>query len=385
MQIGFDAKRIFQNTTGLGNYARNLIDGLSRFAPEHHYHLFAPRTTGLFAATQYPNISVHLPEGFIHRRFKAYWRSKGMVNDLADQSLDLYHGLSFELPFGIERLKLPTIVSVHDLIFERYPEQYRAADVLISRKKTKHACAVANAVFAMSVQTKQDLIDLYQIPASKIFVTYQSCHDHFLSKKNSSELDRLKSKYNLPELYFLFVGSIIERKGLLKICEALGMMQQKIPLLVIGKGDGEYEQKVKQFITANRMTSQLVFLNETPAGKTPDFISGKDFPGIYQSATALVYPSVFEGFGIPVLEALSSGTAVITSRNSSMAEIAGEAALYIDAANSVDIAGAMKQVLQDERLRKTLGEKAVIQAAQFSKERLSSELITLYSTIIKNA
>ncbi len=385
MQIGFDAKRAFQNTTGLGNYARNLLDGLSRYAPEHHYHLFTPRVTDLFDAGAYSNMSVVLPQRFIHRQFPSYWRRKGVTSDLAGRKLDLFHGLSFELPLGFEKLKTPSIVSVHDLIFERYPEQYRPADVYISRKKTKHACNIADGIAAMSEQTRQDLISIYKIPASKIFVTYQSCHDHFHVKQNDQLLVRLKKKYSLPDRYVLSVGSIIERKGLLNICAALKQLQENIPLVVVGQGRGSYAEKVKKFIVTHQLHNQVLLLNEGAAGNDPDFISGKDLPGIYQMATALIYPSLFEGFGIPILEAVSSGIPVVCSGSSSMPEAGGDAAIYVDPTNIDALASAIQQVWSDRALRNELIGRCAQQAAKFSKQKLSSELIALYRSYLKNA
>jgi glycosyltransferase involved in cell wall biosynthesis len=382
MQIGFEAKRIFQNVTGLGNYARNLIDALSRFEPENHYHLFAPKQTALFDSNQYSNVTVHTPQHFLHKQFKAYWRSKAMTHDIASQKIDLFHGLSAELPHGIEKLPLTKIVSVHDLIYERYPEQYRRADVIISRKKTIRACHVADGIAAMSSQTKQDLIDLYKIPANKITVTYQSCHEDFLVKKSDAELQAVKNRYQLPKQFFLSVGSIIERKGLLKICQAMTLMRETIPLLVIGYGSGDYVKQVKDFVQANDLSSRVIFLNEHPLAAHPDYRSGRDFPAIYQQAKALIYPSLFEGFGIPVLEAISSGIPVITSEVSSMPEAGGGGALYIDPHNAHAIAHAMEQLLNDERLSLQLVENGMLHAQKFTKEKIAAQTMALYRSLL---
>ncbi|MCC7028718.1 MAG: glycosyltransferase family 4 protein [Chitinophagaceae bacterium] len=382
MQIGFEAKRIFQNVTGLGNYARNLVDALSRFEPQNHYHLFAPKQTALFDSNQYSNVTVHTPQHFLHKQFKAYWRSKAMTHDIASQKMDIFHGLSAELPHGLEKLPLAKIVSVHDLIYERYPEQYKRADVIISRKKTIRACQVADGIAAMSVQTKQDLIDLYKIPADKITVTYQSCHEDFLIKKNADELLTVKSRYQLPEQFFLSVGSIIERKGLLKICQAMTLMRETIPLLVIGRGGGEYEKQVKNFIHSHGLSSRVLFLNEHAHAAHIDYKSGNDFPAIFQQAKALIYPSLFEGFGIPVLEAISSGIPVITGEFSSLPEAGGGGALYINPHDEHAIAHAMEQLLHDEKLCFQLAENGLLHAKNFTKEKIAAQTMALYRSFL---
>ncbi len=382
MQIGFEAKRVFQNTTGLGSYARGLIDSLCVYAPEHQYHLFAPKETDLFHIENYPNVSLHLPQTFFHKKLKSYWRSRAVTNDIEKQNLDIYHGLSAELPIGIEKLPLAKVVSVHDLIYERFPAQYNLIDVLISRKKTKHACRMADGIAAMSEQTKKDLIEYYHIPASKIHVTYQSCYEGFLNRRDDNELISVKAKYNLPETFFLYVGSIIERKGLLKICQALVTMPDKVPLMVIGRGSGHYIKKVKDFILANKLLSQVVFLNEQPQAANRDYVSGIDFPAIYQLAKALIYPSVFEGFGIPVLEGISSGIPVITSNISSMPEAGGGGALYVNPLDENEIAEAMQMILNDNHLCEKLVSNGQLHAQQFTREKIASRMIELYQSFI---
>lgn len=382
MQIGFEAKRLFQNTTGLGNYARSLIDSLCKYAPEHHYHLFAPKETTLFHIEHYRNVSLHLPQTFFHKKLKSYWRSRAVTNDIEKQKLDLYHGLSAELPIGIEKLPLAKIVSIHDLIYERFPAQYNPIDVLISRKKTIHACRIADGIAAMSEQTKKDLVEYYNIPSSKIHVTYQSCHEDFLVRKNNSELAYVKAKYNLPEIFFLYVGSIIERKGLLKICQALATLPDKIPLIVIGRGSGHYIKKVSNFIIANKLQSQVIFLNQQSGANDQGFISGSDFPAIFQSAKALIYPSTFEGFGIPVLEGISSGIPVITSNVSSMPEAGGDGALYVNPLDENEIAAAMQSILSDAKLCEKLVSNGRLHAQQFTKEKIAAQMIGLYKSFI---
>ena len=382
MQIGFEAKRIFQNTTGLGNYARNLIDGLCTYAPNHQYHLFAPKQTSLFPIEKYSQVSLHLPKGFIHQHNKAYWRSRGVSNEIKKMSLDVYHGLSFELPRGLEKIAIAKMVSVHDLIFERFPEQYNPIDVWISRNKTKHACIIADCIATMSIQTKQDLVDIYHISPDKITITYPCCDASFLQKQPADILQQIKIKYHLPDQFFLSVGSIIERKGLMKICEAMHILQAPIPLVVIGKGNNAYAKKVRAYIHEKKMTDKIIFLNEHPAASSHDFTSSKDFPAIYQLAFALIYPSLFEGFGIPVLEGISSGIPVISSRTSSMPEAGGKGALYINPSDEHEIAHAMSQLLNDSALNLQLIRHGQQHAQEFTKEKMARQMIDLYTSFV---
>jgi len=182
MTIGFDAKRIFQNNTGLGNYSRSLLASLATQYPQHQYTLFTAKKTALFDETAFTNISLALPKTLLDSMFPSLWRSRNMIKQAAN-TIDLFHGLSNELPAGIKKSGVKSVVTIHDLIFEHYPETYPLDQRYVHRWKMKYSCAAADAVIAASNQTKKDLIAFYKIPQEKIFVCYQSCNSIFEKKK----------------------------------------------------------------------------------------------------------------------------------------------------------------------------------------------------------
>ncbi|HRI21055.1 MAG TPA: glycosyltransferase family 1 protein, partial [Panacibacter sp.] len=302
MNIAFDAKRVYNNSTGLGHYSRTLISSLAAYYPQEEYFLCAPKITNRFNAAAFQNVHTVTPQQFPSTLFKAAWRSSWVKKDLKQLNIDLYHGLSHEIPVGIEKTGIKSVVTVHDLIFERYPKQYNFIDVQIYRKKFRNACMHADKIIAISNQTKKDIIEFYKIPGNKISVCYQSCDPAFGIERTNVEKKRISKKYNLPDQFFLSVGSVIERKNLLTVCKALFLVKGKlnIPLVIIGEG-GKYKQEVINFINANGIQDQVIFLSEKYS-----FDSSEDFPAIYQQALCMIYPSIFEGFGIPVLEALWS-------------------------------------------------------------------------------
>src|SRR5688572_23443797 len=146
MKIGFDAKRYFHNNTGLGNYSRTLVKGLTQYYPEHDYYLFNPKASRQFQKEPVANVHEVRPSGFIDSKLSALWRSKGVKKELHSLNIDLYHGLSHEIPVGINEMKIKSVVTIHDLIFERYPEQFGKIDVQIYRKKFTYACRNANRI-----------------------------------------------------------------------------------------------------------------------------------------------------------------------------------------------------------------------------------------------
>lgn len=382
MNIGFDAKRAFHNNTGLGHYSRNLLWSLSDYYPEHHYYLFNPNPYPLYQLNA-ENMHEIGPTSFFHRLFTAAWRSSWVKKDLKKLKIDLYHGLSHEIPVGIQKTGIRSVVTIHDLIHERYPEQYSFVDVKIYSKKFRYACAHADKVIAISEQTKKDIIEFYQIPESKINVCYQSCNPVFMDKISEASRIKIKELYSLPDKFFLYVGSIIERKNLLNICKAVFLLRNElnIPLVVIGDG-GVYKVKVKDYIRQNGLMDKIIFLSETETAKgLPSFQTAEDFPAIYQSAIAMIYPSFFEGFGIPVLEALWSKLPVITSNVSCLPEAGGDGAYYVDPASAEEIAAAMKKIYSDKTFAASIIEKGWRYAQKFTPQKHAESVMNVYGSL----
>ena len=383
MNIGYDGKRAFQNKTGLGNYIRSLMAILTEHYPDNKYLLFAPKETSLFNVKSLKNVAAIFPKSMAGKYFQGWWRRRGMVKNIAASGISIYHGVSNELPVGIERTKVKTVVTIHDIIFERFPKTYNFDERYVHRFKIKHACKIADAIIAISEQTKNDLINYYKIPADKIFICYQSCNPIFLQKITAAEKKIVKQKYQLPDTYFLFVSSIAPRKNLILICKALLLLKEtlNIPLVIIGNGKKEKEE-AKNFMDANGLKNRMILLNEMPVSKEPAFTTAADFPAIYQQALALIYPSIFEGFGAPLLEAMCSGIPVISSNTSSLPEVAGDAALYFAPDDAVILAEHMLRIAGDKTVVDSLIQKGFVQAQKFSTQNYADSIMHVYKTLI---
>ncbi len=386
MNIGFDAKRAYHNGTGLGHYSRTLIRSLAEYFPQHEYFLFNPRPSEIFVLDG-RNVHEVLPSKLLHKTLSSVWRSTWIKNDMEKMEIDIYHGLSNEIPLDIHKKDIRSVVTIHDLIFERYPGQYSKIDVEIYKRKFIYACDHADKVIAISEQTKNDIMEFYRTPEEKIVVCYQSCNPAFAKTVDEKIREQIKEKYSLPDQYFLYVGSIIERKNLLGICKAIYLLRNdlKIPLVVIGDGT-KYKQQVKDFIMQNGLQQQVIFLSENSLAKVASsFLRAEDFPAIYQMAIAMIYPSFFEGFGIPVLEALWSRLPVITSNVSSLPEAGGDGAYYVNPINAEEIAEGMKRIYQDKGLAETLKEKGVHHAQSFTQQKCAADVIKVYEKLnVKN-
>lgn len=377
MNIGFEAKRAYTNGTGLGHYSRTLIRSLATYYPGHEYYLFTPRHTSRFDADAFNNVHEIVPNRFPGNLFTAAWRSSWVKRDLKQLGIQLYHGLSHEIPAGIRKTGIPAVVTMHDLIFERYPEQYGTIDVHIYRNKFRYACRHANRIIAISRQTRDDLVQFYQVDPAKIDICYQSCNPAFGEPVGNAKLQQVKQRYKLPDRFFLYVGSVIERKNLLVLCQGLKQAGLNIPLVVIGDG-GKYKQQVQQYVRDNGLSSQVIFLSDQAAAQLHSYKNADDFPAIYQQALCMVYPSVFEGFGIPVLEALWSGLPVITSNVSCLPEAGGNAALYIDPLSVNEMSAALRDVAGSEALRDKMISLGLQHAQQFGQQQCAAMVMQTY-------
>jgi glycosyltransferase involved in cell wall biosynthesis len=384
MKIGMDAKRAFHNQTGLGNYSRTLIKGLATYYPQHEYYLFNPKPSRSYSKADFPNVHEVLPQGLLSRKLSSLWRSNWVKKDLMSLGIQLYHGLSHEIPVGIHRTGIPSVVTIHDLIFERYPEQFSRIDVQVYRRKFRYACHHSDRIIAISRQTKSDIVNLYKIPEEKIDICYQSCHPAFGEVVPEKEKQAVRKRYSLPEEFFLYVGSIIERNNLLNICKAMQELSDKTatPLVVIGNGR-EYKQRVQDYVHANNLGDQVIFLSDRDAVKRDaSFLRPETFAAIYQMAVAMIYPSFFEGFGIPVLEALWSRLPVVTSNVSCLPETGGDAAYYLNPENPEEIAEAMLRIYKDATLREEMKQKGWRYAQRFTLEKCTRPVMDVYKKLV---
>lgn len=366
MKIAYDAKRFFHNSSGLGNYSRDLIRILANHYIDNEYVLLSKnkstRGEDILALqnVKYTSIS----KGFLERQRK-------MGIDAQNLGADIFHGLSGELPLNWNNRPIKKIVTIHDLIFERYPQFYSFFDRKIHFWKFKKSAEMADLVIAISEQTKKDIVKFLKIPKEKIRVVYQGCHQAFKEKPNEEFLLQIQKKYNLPHRFILNVGTIEERKNLLSVVRALA--GTKIPLVVVGKRT-KYYKKIEREIRENKV--EIYFL---------EGLSMPELAGVYRLADIFIYPSLFEGFGIPIIEALFSETVVITSNLSCLPEAGGKDSVYINPLDVCDIRAKIKFLWDNESERKYRAEKGLEFVQKFSDEEIAKNLIEVYQEVFEKS
>lgn len=373
MKIAFDAKRAFYNNTGLGNYSRNTIRLLSKFYSQNEYLLYTPSTSKSIKFEMAQNTKIITPLSFTGKLFKSYWRSYLINSQIHYEKPDVYHGLSNELPFGIKGQKnIKVVVTIHDLIFKRFPELYKSTDRKIYDRKFKYAAETADTVIAVSKQTADDIQEFYKINSEKIKVVYQCCNPAFYIYIDDNAKNEIKKKFNLPNEFLLYIGTIEERKNLLGIVKAICNNKIEIPLVVVGKKTS-YFDKVNEFIISNKAEKQIFFIEN---------LLNIELPAFYQMAKAFIYPSIFEGFGIPILEALASGTPVITSEGSCFGEAAGANSVFVKPNSIESIAEGIIKVLSNKELRVNMIIEGRKHALKFTEDKVAQNLMNVYEKIL---
>ncbi len=376
MKIGFDAKRFFNNFTGLGNYSRFVIRALSDHAPENDYMLFTPKIQAhpeLNSILSSQNIRVITPPyGYTFPGLRSLWRTWGISRSSHVKHLDIYHGLSQELPLDLPS-PVKKVVTIHDLIFIRYPHLYKSIDAAIYKAKAQSACRHADQILAISQQTKEDVVHFLSIDSKNIEVVYQGCHPNFKKLFSSEQITSVRAKYDLPRHYILSVGTIEERKNILLVVKALALLpvDLRMHVVIIGRQTA-YKNKIIEQAARLRVSQWLLFYHN---------VSFVDLPAIYQGAEVFVYASIFEGFGIPIVEALESSVPVIASKGSCLQEAGGPGTIYVNPDDEQEMCEQLKRVLSDAELRKGMVAAGRDHIKRFEPSLIANQIVKIYQSL----
>lgn len=368
LKIGFDAKRIVRNGTGLGSYGRTLVNDLAQYPLR--LNLYAPDKGRDDLRTQIverDNIAFVYPTS---RHFKSYWRSRGIVADLKRDGIQLFHGLSGELPFGIRKSGIKSVVTIHDLIFLRHPEFYNPIDVQIYKWKFRQTIKEADYIIAISECTKRDILEYggNLVSEDKITLIYQSCSPRFNTSQNY-KTSNLNSELGC---YVLSVGSIEPRKNTMLALKALHHLPDDISLVLVGRHTA-YTDKLIQYARANGLEHRLHILHGVP---------DTDLPALYASAECFVYPSVYEGFGIPIIEAISCGLPVVACTGSCLEEAGGPDSLYVAPNDAIGMANAIRRSLKGADDREERIQRSMDYIRRFSGTDVAGQVVDVYKRVL---
>lgn len=376
MRIGFDIRPFLRQATGVGIYYKNLLFSLAQIDTENHYYLFSSSYKDRFLQEELP------PFSFCEFRDARYpvkminflWQNVGWppLGKFFKTELDLTHS---PIP-----LLLPTrgkkIVTVHDLFFMDFPAFVQGEARKNFNRRIENSLQRSDGILVISQFIKDQIMKRFFLKEEKIKVVYHGVDPGFANKPSVAQTENAKNKYGLPSKFILFVGAIEPRKNLVKLIEALRFIQKKsqaIPLVIVGKEGMDYHNLVKK-IEDSKLQSKVLFLNYLPDG---------DLKILYRLASCLVFPSLCEGFGLPLIEAMASECPLVISRASAFPEIALDAALYFQPEDAEEMASQIITVLDDEDIRKKLIQRGIQRVQDFSWTKTAENTLSFYRSVLE--
>lgn len=375
MRVGFDGKRLARNLTGLGNYSRLVVDALAETFPDNEYVVYVPgdrvvsRADSVVARS---GVKLALPSTRLGRALPSLWRVEWLTAQARRDDIDLFHGLSNELPLSIKNLGRPSVVTIHDVIFRHYPADYAAIDRRIYDYKFGRAARAATRVIAISKFTAADIVESYGVDPSKIDIIYQGCDPIFHRDVPSDEIARVKARYSIDFPYIIGVGTIESRKNQLLTLKALRGLPADLKLVLVGRPTS-YAKVVADFATSNNLTDRLVML---------DNVGFADLPALYAGAEMASYPSRIEGFGLPAVEASAVGTPAIVAAGSCLEEAVGSDALAVGPDDVEAFVATARRLLDDSGFRAEIVASTRDYARSMTRRSMAAGVIETYKKAI---
>lgn len=377
-RIGFDATAAFTQGGGIGRYTRELLDAVLRLESHYRFQIFTGRLSHDLKIAGKPGGVAdtgirHLP---LSPRwlYRLWYRLRLPIPvQLFTGTIALFHSPDFVLPpvWG----RIPTLLTVHDLSFEYYPETFTDSLVRYLKRVVPWSVGRASHILADSRWTKRDLISLYQTPAEKITVLYSGVNERFCPVRDQTDLALVRQKYHLGDEPYIFTVSTLQpRKNHMMLIRAFASVAAEIGhSLVIAGGKGWLYEEMMAEIERLGLINRVRFTG---------FVEDEDLPALYSGASCFVFPSLYEGFGLPILEAMACGTPVIASNASSLPEVSGEAALQLSPFDGDAWAGELLSLVKDEHRQRRLSEAGLARARRFSWRNAARQLLEVYDQLL---
>ncbi|MEJ2367827.1 MAG: glycosyltransferase family 1 protein [Acidobacteriota bacterium] len=375
LRIGIDVSRTALELSGIGHYVRNLVESLSRVNDERHSFVLY----GAFfecAPDRWKNAYVPKNKGFkLHQRhlrgamIRDRWRHLKAPPDKLIGDVDVIHSTAFVMP-PVETV--PSVVHIHDLSCIVHPEYHDFTNIDLVVRNILKAARQASLILTLSEKSKSDILRYLHVEEDLVRVVGAAASSRFFKKVTVEDRSRIRKHYNINNPYFLFVSSLEPRKNPIRLLQAYRLFLESVGEdidLVFAGPKGWKNEDVHRTIHSLGLNANVKFIG---------YVTEEDLPALYQEALAFVYPSLYEGFGMPILEAMGSGTPVITSRIPPLTEVAGGAALLADPLNVHELAEAMCAMAESGRLREALIEKGRRRASQFNWDDIARRTLSAY-------
>jgi glycosyltransferase involved in cell wall biosynthesis len=370
MQIGLDTVVLKKELRGIGSYIKNLVFALLSTAPQDDYFLITSRSN----IHHFDPIKdkVRISSCPASKLLRVCWEQAVLPEILKARRIDLFHGLAHSLPL---RRSCRYVTTIHDLTTYVMPEQHTPGRRSYLRWMIPQACRRAEGIIAVSENTRNDLVRLLRVPHEKIFVVPLGVDPTLRPVQDPDELLAVRQKYGLPKKFILYLGAIEPRKNLHTLVKAFQEaedLHREFALVLAGSLGWGYGPLLRQ-VKSSAVRDRIIF---------PGYVSADDLAAVYGASSLFVYPSLYEGFGLPVLEAMACGTPVVTSNVSSLPEVAGDAALFVDPHSASELAAAMRRILAHEDVRQTLSRRGILRARAFDWDRTALKTREVYARLV---
>jgi glycosyltransferase involved in cell wall biosynthesis len=367
-RIGIDGTPLLGERSGIGNYTSRLLEALLRLNPCSDYFLYSNRPLGTLetALARAVPVENYLPQS------RWLWLQMVLPRLLAQSQIQLCHFPNLMAPLVQPR---PCVITIHDASLFLYSHTHPGKRLLAMRLLLPLVARRAAAVITVSHHSRQDLIRILRLPPEKVHVVYEAAPRHFRRVVDTNHLERVQRRYQLPDQFLLFVGTLEPRKNLARLARAYQQVRQRgyrHHLVLVGPRGwlmGEFEREVER-------------LNLADVVHVVGYIPEADLPAVFSLATLFLFPSLYEGFGLPPLEAMACGTAVLSSNNSSLAEICADAALLVDPTDEQSLADGLACLLADPDWRSDLAQRGLERAKAFSWEQAAVLTTAVYEQVM---
>lgn len=378
MKIAYDGKRAVMNNTGLGNYSRLLVDVLATRFPGNEYLLYTPelrKNARLDEVLRNKNVKVVTPDELASKMMPSLWRVSGITGQLKRNGIDLMHGLSGELPLTIKGSGMPSVVTMHDVIFRRFPECYSDIDRRIYDYKFRKAVHNATRVIAISESTKRDIVNDYGVAPEKVDVVYQGCSSIFRQAPSEKEINSVKEKYGITRPYVISVGTIEQRKNQIMAVRGIRGLPDELDLVLVGRRT-DYAKTLDQYIRSYAMGNRVKFIENARF---------TDLPALYAGAFCSSYTSRYEGFGLPVIESLNSGTPVVVATGSCLEEAGGPSTPAVDPDDVEEWINVIKEMVNFPGVRAQIAREGKKYVDRFNDESMADGTMAVYRKALAGA
>ena len=361
-RFGFNNKTGLPNRVGSSEFCFQILSQIPKIDKTNDFSIFLPVKP-----------TDDLPERtekwkYVVFSSKKLWTLIGLSKVLSKYKLDVFFSPTHYLPF---RTSSPSVISILDISYLYFPGLFKKKDLYQLKLWGRYSIKKAKKIITISNFSKNDIIKMYKVNPDKIAVVYPGIKENLGSNNSNLDMKDLKDKYGIASSYILFVGTLQPRKNIVKLIEAFSKLEEKIELVIVGKKGWQFDEILdapKKYGVEGRV-------------KFLDSVTDEELPNFYKNAVCFCLPSLYEGFGLPILEAMQYGCPVATSNISSLPEVGGDAAVYFDPEDSEDIAKSLKSLIQDPKLRDKLIKRGHEQVKKFSWEKAAKETLKVLEEV----